>query len=49
MSKEKRYWWLRLPEDFFQSKEIKYLKQKPNGYKLVCIYLGMMLASPRSG
>lgn len=49
MSKEKRYWWLRLPEDFFQSKEIKYLKQKPNGYKLVCIYLGMMLASLRSG
>lgn len=49
MSKEKRYWWLRLPEDFFQSKEIKYLKQKPNGYKLVCIYLGMMLASLRGG
>ena len=49
MSKEKRYWWLRLPEDFFQSKEIKYLKQKPNGYKLVCIYLGMRLPRLRRG
>lgn len=28
MSKEKRYWWLKLPEDFFRSKEIRYLKRR---------------------
>lgn len=49
MSQEKRYWWLNLPEDFFDSKAIKYLEQKPNGCKLVHIYLEMMLASLRSG
>lgn len=48
-SKEKRYWWLKLPEDFFRSKEIRYLKLKSNGYRLVYIYLSMMLTSLKSG
>ena len=49
MSKEKRYWWLKLPEDFFRSKEIRYLKRRTNGYRLVYIYLGMMLESLKTG
>ena len=49
MGKEKRYWWLKLPEDFFRSKEILYLKRKQNGYRLVYIYLSMMLTSLKSG
>lgn len=49
MSKEKRYWWLKLPEDFFRSKVIRYLKRRTNGYRLVYIYLGMMLESLKTG
>lgn len=49
MNKEKRYWWLKLPENFFRSKEILYLKRKPDGYRLVYIYQAMMLESLKSG
>ena len=38
-----------MPENFFRSKEILYLKRKPDGYRLVYIYQAMMLESLKSG
>ncbi len=43
--KEKRYWWLKLQENFFQQGEIKALRRKPNGETLIIIYLKMQLFS----
>lgn len=45
---EKRYWWLKLPDDFFQQKEIRALRKKPNGDTLIIIYLKMQLSSLRN-
>lgn len=37
--KEKRYWWLKLQENFFQQGEIKALRRKPNGETLIIIWV----------
>lgn len=42
---EKRYYWLKLKEDFFEDKQIKYLRSLPDGDKLVIAYLKMQLKS----
>lgn len=42
-SKEKRYFWIKLKETFFDDKHIKALKAQPNGYRIVVIYLSMQL------
>ena len=41
----KRYYWLKLPEDFFGDKAIKRLRKIAGGYTYVIIYLKMMLRS----
>ncbi|HIS69121.1 MAG TPA: phage replisome organizer N-terminal domain-containing protein [Candidatus Gallacutalibacter stercoravium] len=46
---EKRYWWLKLPENFFQQKEIKAIRRQKNGDTLAIIYLEMQLASLQNG
>ena len=42
---EKRYFWLKLKEDFFDDKQIKYLRSLPDGDKIVITYLKMQLKS----
>ena len=42
---EKRYFWLKLKEDFFDDKQIKYLRSLPDGDKVVITYLKMQLKS----
>ena len=43
--KAKRNYWLKLPKDFFQSKEIKKLQKRAGGDTYVKIYLKMLLLS----
>lgn len=41
----KKYWWLKLPEDFFRQLEIKKLRRVAGGDTYTIIYLKMMLLS----
>ena len=41
----KRYYWLKLPEDFFRQKEIKQLRKIAGGDTFTIIYLKMLLRS----
>lgn len=45
----KRFYWLRLKEDFFQEKAMKKLRRMERGEVLTIIYLKMQLASLRNG
>ena len=45
---EKKYYWLKLKEDFFDEKHIKFLRKLPDGDKLVIVYLKMELKSLRT-
>ena len=42
---EKRFYWLKLKEDFFDEKYIKALRRLPSGDSLVIVYLKMQLKS----
>lgn len=46
---EKRYFWLKLNEDFFEQKDIKKLRRMEGGDTLALIYLKMQLHSLKSG
>lgn len=48
MSAEKKYYWLRLKEGFFDSKHIKFLRSQKNGDKMCIVYLQLQLKSLRS-
>ena len=41
--KEKRYFWIKLKEGFFDDKYIKAIRAQPNGYRVLVIYLSMQL------
>ena len=45
MENSKKYYWLKLKEDFFDDKVIRYLRRLPEGSSLVIIYLKMQLKS----
>ena len=45
----KRFYWLKLQEDFFQQKAMKKLRRMEHGETLTIIYLKMQLASLRNG
>lgn len=45
MAERGKYYWLKLKEDFFDDKVIKYLRKLPEGPTLVIIYLKMQLKS----
>lgn len=45
---EKRYWWLKLPEDFFGSKRVKRLRKEDDGDILLIIYLKLQLLAVKS-
>ena len=49
-NKKKRYYWLKLKEDFFNRKEIKKLRKLAGGDTFVIIYRKMLLISiPNDG
>lgn len=48
MAEGKRYYWLRLKEDFFKSKRIKKLRNMAGGSTYTIIYLKMQLLSLRT-
>ena len=48
-SKPKKYYWLKLKDDFFQSKEIKKLRKIAGGDTYVIIYLKLQLLSIKNG
>ena len=45
----KRFYWLKLPEDFFRQKEIKKLRQIAGGDTYTIIYLKLLLESLKTG
>lgn len=45
MSVNKRYYWLKMPESFFEEEEAKYIEEQPNGYEYETIYLKLLLKS----
>lgn len=45
MGQNKKYYWLKLKENFFEEKQIKYLRSLPDGDKIVIAYLKMQLKS----
>ncbi|MGN0805373.1 MAG: phage replisome organizer N-terminal domain-containing protein [Candidatus Coproplasma sp.] len=45
MAESKRYYWLKLKDDFFDEKYIKALRRLPQGDSLVIVYLKMQLKS----
>lgn len=45
MNEAKRYYWLKLPTDFFEDRAIKRLKTIENGNTCIIIYLKMLLKS----
>ena len=45
MEQNKKYYWLKLKENFFEEKQIKYLRSLPDGDKIVIAYLKMQLKS----
>lgn len=45
MSDNKKYYWLKLKENFFDEKTTKFLRRLPDGDKLVITYLKMQLKS----
>lgn len=45
MEQNKKYFWLKLKENFFEEKQIKYLRSLPDGDKIVIAYLKMQLKS----
>ena len=49
MAENKRYYWLRLQDDFFQSKRIKKLRSLAGGDTFTIIYLKMQLLSISKG
>ena len=45
MSDSKRYFWLKLKEDFFDNKHIKYLRSQKDGDRMTIVYLQLKLKS----
>ena len=49
MANEKRYYWLKFREDFFESKRIKRLRRMAGGDTYLIIYLKMQLKALKTG
>lgn len=45
VTENRRYYWLQLKDDFFNSKEMKLMRKLPGGEEITIIYLKMMLIS----
>lgn len=49
MSRGKRYYWLKLKENFFDSDEIMWLEKQENGQNYVILYLKLLLKTMNTG
>ena len=49
MSISKRYYWLKLKENFFDSDEIMWLEKQDNGQNYVILYLKLLLKTMNTG
>ena len=45
MASNKKYYWLKLHEEFFNQKSMKYIRKLPEGEKITIIYLKLLLES----
>ena len=45
----KRYFWLKLPEDFFRRGYVRQMRRLPEGDRLTVIYLEMLLLGLKTG
>lgn len=48
MSRNKKYYWMKLPEDFFDDDAIQWLKEQPNGEKYALFYIELCTKSIRN-
>ena len=48
MSKNKKYYWLKLKEDFFERDEIKIIESQKNGKDYINFYFKLLLKSLKS-
>ena len=48
MADNKRYYWLKLHEEFFSQPVMKYIRRMPDGEKITIIYLKLLLVSLRT-
>ena len=48
MSDNKRFYWLKLKEDFFDDETIRYIEEQENGIKYSNFYLKLCLKSLRT-
>lgn len=46
---EKRYYWLQLKDDFFDSEQIDYVREQPNGAEYIYIYLRLCFLAANNG
>lgn len=49
MAENKRYYWLKLHEEFFNQPVMKLIRKMPDGEKVLIIYLKLLLISLRTG
>ncbi len=49
VGKTRRFWWLKISEDFFNAKEIKFLRKVAGGDTFALIYQRMMILSLNTG
>ena len=42
---DKKYYWLKLPKDFFKRHDIKYIESLPDGHRIILVYLQLMVES----
>ena len=45
--KEKRYYWLKLYDTFFENKTSKFLRRLPDGDKILIVYLKVTIKAPK--
>lgn len=48
MSENKKYYWLKLKEDFFEDETIKFIEEQENGIKYSNFYLKLCLKSVKT-
>ena len=42
---DKKYYWLKLPKDFFKRHDVKYIESLPEGHRIILVYLQLMVES----
>ena len=48
MSQKKKYYWLKLKDDFFDKDEVKIIEGQPNGKDYIIFYMKLLLKSVKT-